>query len=148
MTDSLRVLSYFRKSGGQLISNAQIMAGDYFGSKPIATYTARITDARDLIGCNCGIDQNTCKAKEHIRNVKKNWYQYVGVKPEIKKEPAQSYVDVNLLKRQLEELRVRYTSAEGVQKDIIRIQGQALKRSLEIQQGLASEVANVMEHLV
>jgi len=148
LTDSLRVLQLFRKSAGQLISNATIMAGDYFGTKPIATYTARITDARDLIGCTCGLDETTCKAQEHIRNVKKNWYQYVGKQPVKPSGPAKAWVDVQELRRQLEQLRTRYVTAEGVQKDIIRIQGQALKRSLEIQQGLSSEVHKTMEALV
>jgi len=63
-------------------------------------------------------------------------------------EPAKAWVDVQELRRQLEQLRTRYVTAQGVQKDIIRIQGQALKRSLEIQQGMSSEVHQVMKGLL
>lgn len=148
MTDSQRVLELFRKSGGKLISNAEIMSGDYFGTKPIATYTARITDARDLIHCDCGIDEKTCKASEHIRNVKKNWYQYIGAKQVTKTEPARVWVDVQHVQAQLSQLREKYKTASGWQKDVIRIQGQALKRSIELQQSMASEVKNTIEALV
>lgn len=147
MNDSMRVLQLFRKSGGKLISNATILAGQFYGTKPIATYTARITDARDLIGCNCGIDEAICTASEHIRNSRKNWYQYIGQKVQKTDTPAQAYVDPKQLRAQLEELRKKYAVAQGWQKDIIRIQGQALKRSLDIQLATSAQVQTVMEAL-
>lgn len=148
MTDSQRVLELFRKSNGKLISNAEIMSGDYYGSKPIATYTARITDARDLIHCDCGIDEAACTAVEHIRNVKKNWYQYVGKQTEQPKEPAHVWVDVQKIQADLEDLRKRYVVADPYMKSLIEVQGRALKRSIELQQSMASEVKSVMERLV
>ena len=146
MTDTQRVLQLFRRSNGKLVSNSSISAGQYFGTKPILNWSARITDARDEIKCNCGQDETTCTAQEHIRNVKKNWYQYVG-KRVVTPEPAKAWVDVNELRRQLEDLRTRYVTAQGVQKDIIRIQGQALKRSLDIQLATSAQVQTVMEAL-
>jgi hypothetical protein len=147
MRDVDRVLQLFRRSQGKLISNSSISAGQYFGTKPILNWSARITDARDEIKCNCGQDETACLAQEHIRNVKKNWYQYVGKQAVKPLEPARAWVDVNNLRRQLEDLRTRYVTAEGVQKDIIRIQGQALKRSLDIQLATSAQVQTVMEAL-
>lgn len=147
MTDTQRVLTLFRKSGGKLISNSSISAGQYFGTKPILNWSARITDARDEIKCNCGQDETTCTANEHIRNVKKNWYQYVGSQPVKPKEPARVYVDVQHVELQLAQLRREYAAAEGWRKDVIRIQGVALKRSLELQQSIKPEVRQTMEAL-
>ena len=147
MRDVDRVLQLFRRSQGKLISNSSISAGQYFGTKPILNWSARITDARDLIHCDCGIDEAICTASEHIRNSRKNWYQYIGQKVQKNDTPAQAYVDPNQLRAQLEELRKKYAVAQGWQKDIIRIQGQALKRSLDIQLATSANVQTVMEAL-
>ncbi len=147
MTDTQRVLQLFRKSGGKLISNSSISAGQYFGTKPILNWSARITDARDEIDCNCGQDQDTCTAVEHIRNVKKNWYRYEGLQPVAPVELPRVYVDVRQIEKQLQELRIKYASAVGLQKEIIEIQGKALRRSLEIQKSMSTNVREVMEAL-
>ena len=147
MTDVQRVLQLFRRSQGKLISNSSISAGQYFGTKPILNWSARITDARDEIKCNCGQDETTCTASEHIRNVKKNWYQYVGVKPVAPKPPAHVYVRPGLVELKLSELRARYRIAGDFERTIIAAQGKALKRSLDIQLATSAQVQTVMEAL-
>jgi hypothetical protein len=78
MTDAQRILQLFRTSQGRRISCAELVEGNYFGSKKIIEYSGRITDARKIIGCSCGKDPNACTASEHILNIKRNWYQYRG----------------------------------------------------------------------
>lgn len=148
MTDVQRVLQLFRTSHGKLISNSTVLEGQYYGTKQILNWSARITDARDLIGCNCGIDQTTCQATEHIRNVKKNWYQYINDKQEVVKAPAHVWVNVSEVEQKLAELRKQYVTAPKWRRTVIEMQAKALKRSLELQMGLASEVQSKMEALL
>lgn len=90
MIDRDRILALFRHSGGRLITSGEMVAGQFYGKKPIIEYTGRITDARNELGCTCGQDQSTCKAQEHIRNVKQNYYQYVSSLPKKPKlEPTE-----------------------------------------------------------
>lgn len=99
MTDAQRILALFRHSNGRLITSGEMVAGQFYGKKPIIEYTGRITDARNELGCTCGQDQSTCKAQEHIRNVKQNYYQYVSSLPKKPKlEPTETF-DVEVVKK-------------------------------------------------
>lgn len=153
MTDTERVLQLFRQSNGRLISNASIIDGSFFGTKPILNWSARITNARQAIKpepCTCGQDEKTCLATEHIRNVKKNWYQYVNdnkrsafvVEPE-------SHVNIRDIEQKIERLIEAYKKEKNEwKKSIIKVQGMALRRSLEIEKQNAKVVNEVMESLL
>lgn len=148
MTDTERVLSLFRRSNGKLISNSSIVDGKFFGNKPILNWSARITDARDVIGCNCGIDQDSCTAKEHIRNVKKNRYQYVSVNYTPAVKSVEVSVDIDVLKIQIEALRTQYSQVKNpVEKRIIEVRGKALKTALQKQLEANNRKNIVMEAL-
>ena len=80
MPDKLRILELFRNSGGRVIYSWDIAKGQFYGTKPILGYTERISNARVLIDCTCGQDQDSCTAIEHIRNIGINEYQYLTKK--------------------------------------------------------------------
>lgn len=150
MTDTERVLQLFRQSNGRLISNASIIDGSFFGTKPVLNWSARITDARHKINCNCGQDERTCEANEHIRNVKKNWYQYVddNKRSAFVVEP-ESHVNIRDIEQKIERLIEAYKKEKNEwKKSIIKVQGMALRRSLEIEKQNAKVVNEVMESLL
>lgn len=102
MTDVERVLQLFRQYANLEFNHRKIV-----DDLRISEYTGRITDAREVLGCTCGKDKDTCTAREHIVNTRKGYYKFVTpVKPFI--PPAETLIDPEV---QLEKLRGQYREA-------------------------------------
>jgi autonomous glycyl radical cofactor GrcA len=149
LTNTERVLKLFKASNGVLISNSQIIAGQFYGSTPIAAWSARISDARVVLGCTCGEHDEMCTASEHIRNVKKNWYQYTNdVKPVVKVE-SEAHVNIRDLEKRINDLINEYNSEPNEWKrSLIKVRGTALRRSLEIEKSNEKVTTQIMENLL
>lgn len=102
MTDVERVLQLFRQYANLEFNHRKIV-----DDLRISEYTGRITDAREVLGCTCGKDKNTCAAREHIVNTRKGYYKFITpVKPFI--PPMETLIDPEV---QLEKLRNQYREA-------------------------------------
>ena len=140
MTDAQRILQLFRTSQGRRISCAELVEGNYFGSKKIIEYSGRITDARKIIGCSCGKDPNSCTASEHILNVKRNWYQYRGSLDVVEVRKEQIMVSVEELEQKRNELATAYREArangDATRMKILEARGKMIRNSLDLQRKL------------
>lgn len=102
MTDCERVLQLFRNFANIEINHRRIV-----DDLRISEYTGRIVDAREVLGCTCGKDKDTCTAREHIVNTRKGYYKFITpVKPFI--PPIETLIDPEV---QLEKLRNQYREA-------------------------------------
>ena len=102
MTDTLRVLQLFRQYANLEFNHRKIV-----DDLRISEYTGRIVDAREVLGCTCGKDKNTCTAREHIVNTRKGYYKFITpVKPFV--PPMETLIDPEV---QLEKLRDQYREA-------------------------------------
>jgi len=103
MTDAERVLQLFRN-----FSNIEINHRKIVDDLRISEYTGRIVDAREVLGCTCGKDKDTCTAREHIVNTRKGYYKFVTpTKPFTPPEAPKLSVE-----DQLEKLRDQYREAK------------------------------------
>jgi hypothetical protein len=140
MTDAQRVLQLFKTSQGRRISCAELVEGNYFGSKKIIEYSGRITDARKIIGCSCGKDPNACTASEHILNIKRNWYQYRGSLDVVEVRKEQIMVSVEELEQKRNELATAYREArangDATRMKILEARGKMIRNSLDLQRKL------------
>jgi hypothetical protein len=140
MTDAQRILQLFRTSQGRRISCAELVEGNYFGSKKIIEYSGRITDARKIIGCSCGKDPNACTASEHILNIKRNWYQYRGSLDVVEVRKEQIMVSVEELEQKRNELATAYREArangDATRMKILEARGKMIRNSLDLQRKL------------
>ena len=102
MTDCERVLQLFRNFANIEINHRRIV-----DDLRISEYTGRIVDAREVLGCTCGKDKDTCAAREHIVNTRKGYYKFITpVKPFTPPEAPKLSVE-----DQLEKLRDQYREA-------------------------------------
>ena len=102
MTDVERVLQLFRQYANLEFNHRKIV-----DDLRISEYTGRITDAREVLGCTCGKDKDTCTAREHIVNTRKGYYKFITpVKPFTPPEAPKLSVE-----DQLEKLRDQYRDA-------------------------------------
>jgi len=119
MINKLRILKLFENSGGRLISNGEIVAGNFYGTKPIIEYSARICDARKLIGCLCGNSKGLiCRSDKHIKSVKKNYFQYINNSIDTRDKimstpPREEITETKSVDKQLGELRQKWTIAKS-----------------------------------
>lgn len=145
MSDKTRLLALFRKSNGRLISSSEMVDGKFDNGKRIIEYTGRIKDARDAMGCTCGEDPKRCVSKEHIVNVKTNWYQYQSTKtfraeeiPVIKQEKPD-------YKKMRELLVIEYRNEkDAFKRELIKQKGLAIKKLIEQQ----SQDENMLQEVV
>lgn len=142
MNDMTRVLLLFRQSAGRMITNHEIIRGQFFGTKPILEYTGRITDARKEINCTCGKDKKSCIALEHIISVGDNKFIYKSslvkqIPQEIDQEVKK--VDINELKAKRIRLLSKYQKLksegkkESIDAKIILSRGLLVRNSIDIE---------------
>ena len=138
MNDTQRVMSLFRASKGRMITNHEIIRGQFYGVKPVLEYTGRISDVRKIFDCSCGKDKDSCTASEHIISVGDNKFIYKSEQTEeIKRQSETLPVSVNLnsLKTKLLKLRSQYRSLSenDPMRKILEVRGKAIRNAIDIE---------------
>ena len=138
MNDTQRVMSLFRASKGRMITNHEIIRGQFYGVKPVLEYTGRISDVRKIFECSCGQDKDACTASEHIISVGNNKFIYKSEQTEeIKKQNEIRTVSINLnsLKTKLLKLRGEYKSLKenDPMRKVIEVRGKAIRNAIDME---------------
>lgn len=152
MNDTQRVIALFRASKGKMITNHEIIRGQFYGIKPILEYTGRISEARKEFGCTCGQDKDTCTASEHIISVGDNKFIYKSQQTnELKKqeETKPVFIDINELKTKLLQLRSQYKSLKesDPMRRVIEVRGKAIRNAIDLEMDRKRLKQEVTEHL-
>lgn len=138
MTDANRLLAFFRDNPNRDVCCTQLVAGEFYGHKKIIEYTGRLKDARDILGCTCGKDKNSCTASEHIINTRKGFYKFVTSVEVIKPREEQIMVTLDELKQRRKALVSEYLEAkkkgDEMHMRIVEIRGKAIKNAIEQQE--------------
>jgi hypothetical protein len=135
MTDAKRILALFRQRPNTEICCTELVMGQFFGTKKIIEYTGRLKNARDILGCTCGEDKNSCTASEHIVNTRKGFYKFITQVEVVKPREEQVVVNLQELKQRREALRDEYREAKAkgdqMHMKIVEIRGKAIKNAIE-----------------
>lgn len=130
MTDTQRVLKLFRENPSMELNHRIIVV-----EMGISEYTGRLKNARDMIGCTCGTDKDTCSASEHIINTRKGFYKYVSDRITEVIEPKGTMVNLEELKQKRLELVKKYKQAKSsgnqFQMRLIEAQGKMIRHAID-----------------
>lgn len=138
MNDTQRVMSLFRASKGRMITNHEIIRGQFYGVKPVLEYTGRISDVRKIFECSCGQDKDTCTASEHIISIGDNKFVYKSQQTEEIKRQSEVVpvaIDLNKSKTELIKLRSQYRSMKenDPMRGIVGARGKAVRKAIDME---------------